>query len=221
MAFLRERRFEPGEKLPSERYLSEKFGIGRNALREAIASLTALRVLESRPNSGIYLKDLSAESSVDAMVLFSELGEAPSTKEITDMLETRAGLEVQAITLACDRRTEADLTALEQTVRQTEQTLKEGGNIAELDQVFHMQLAGASHNAVILRILHGFYRISMERRRVYFVDLKAGRRTAKQHRALFEALKARDVQTARDLIASHVDTGMRYWVSVYSAGAQR
>lgn len=220
MTFLRERRFEPGERLPSERYLSEKFGVGRNALREAIAALTALRVLESRANSGIYLKDLSAESSLDAMVLFSELGELPTAKEITDMMEARVGLELQAIALACERRTEEDLLALGETLQRTEKTLAAKGNIAELDQTFHMQLAGASHNAVIVRILHAFYRLSLARRRVYFSDLKAGRATAAQHADLVKALEQREVERARELISRHVSTGMRYWAELVDQDAK-
>jgi len=217
MDFLRERRFEPGERLPSERYLAERFGVGRNALREAVAALSALRVLETRANSGIYLKDLSAESSFEATVLFSELGRFPSANEITDMMEARVGLELQAVTLACERRTDEELAALEATLAQTDETLAKGGNIAEFDQSFHVQLASASHNAVIVRLLHAFYRLSMDRRRVYFRDVEAGKATARQHRDLVGALRAREVDLARDLIARHVSTGMRYWAEVFDA----
>ena len=54
LAFVAHRRFEPGDRLPSERELAERFGVGRNAVREAVAVLETLRMVERRPNSGVF-----------------------------------------------------------------------------------------------------------------------------------------------------------------------
>ena len=62
LQFIRDRRYEPLERLPSERELAEKFKMGRGAIREALSALEALRVVERRPNSGIYLRNLDERS---------------------------------------------------------------------------------------------------------------------------------------------------------------
>lgn len=65
LSFIRERRYQPSERLPSERDFAEKFDTSRGAVREALAALEAMRIIERRPNSGIYLRN-SDESSIEA-----------------------------------------------------------------------------------------------------------------------------------------------------------
>ena len=66
LSFIRERRYQPSERLPSERDFAEKFDTSRGAVREALAALETMRVIERRPNSGIYLRMIE-ESSIDAL----------------------------------------------------------------------------------------------------------------------------------------------------------
>ncbi|GAA4329036.1 transcriptional regulator LldR [Pigmentiphaga soli] len=214
MAFLKDRRFEPGEKLPSERYLAARFGVGRNALREAIAMLSALRVLETKANSGIYLKDTAAESSFEAIVLLSELGTTPSAREVVDMMEVRITLELDAMTRACEHRTEEDIRQLREILRQTDAVLAANGNMVELDQAFHMKLASSSHNVVLVRILHAFYLLSLQRRRVYFENVEAGRAAARQHHMLVDAIEQRNAAAAREIMQKHMGDATRYWSEI-------
>jgi GntR family transcriptional repressor for pyruvate dehydrogenase complex len=213
--FLRERRFAAGERLPPERFLAAHLGVSRNALREAIATLSALRVVESRANSGIYLKDLAAESSFETIVMLSELGKSPSAQEVVDMMEVRQTLELDAVRLACRRRSEADLATMDRILQQTDEVLASGGNIADLDQAFHMLLASASQNGVLVRMLHAFYRLSLARRRIYFANVEAGRASAAEHRALTLAVAQRDEVAGQQLMNNHIGDAMRYWSEVF------
>lgn len=221
LEFLRNRRFEPGERLPPQRELAVRLGVGRNALREAIATLSALRVVESKPNTGgIYLKDMAAESSFETIIMLSELGTAPSAQEVVDMMEVRQNLELSAVRLACRRRTDADLAAMRRVRVQTEETLAQGGNIADLDQSFHMLLASASQNSVLVRMLHAFYRLSLARRRIYFANIEAARASAADHSALIQALEKRDEDAGQQLMTHHIGSAMRYWKEILGAAAQ-
>jgi DNA-binding FadR family transcriptional regulator len=214
---LRDRRFEPGERLPSERDLAERLGVGRNALREALATLITLRVVESRPNSGIYLRKLASESSFETVVLLSEMGSPPSPADVIDTMEVRRTLELQAVQLACERRTEEDLARIAATLRDADALLAQKGNIADCDNEFHMALAEASHNTVLVRLLHAFYRLSLERRRDYFSDLKRAKDSANAHRKIAEAIEKRDVEAGMKIMERHIGNGKHYWSEILKA----
>ena len=90
------------DRLPSERDFAEKFDTSRGAVREALAALETMRVIERRPNSGIYLRKIE-ESSIDALVLYAESGVPFEAKEIADVMEVRRMLEGQAVRLVARR----------------------------------------------------------------------------------------------------------------------
>src|ERR1700754_1692583 len=120
MSYLEERRLQPGDRLPSERDLAERLGVGRNVVREALATLAALRMLESRPNSGIYLRHMSRESSFEALVMLADMGATPTPTEVAETMEGRAHLEALGVRPACERRTDEDLKRLENVLARTD-----------------------------------------------------------------------------------------------------
>lgn len=211
LAFFKERGYESGERLPSERALAERFGVGRNALREALSTLSALRVIESRPNSGIYLRRMSTDSSFETIVLLTEMGSEPSMKEVKETLEVRWALELRAVQLACERRTEADLDGLVSIIDATKAVLSNKGNISVQDTAFHMALARCAHNEVLVRLLNSFYRISESRRFALFADPARGATSAEHHAKLYEAVKKRDVKKAIALMEGHFSSAVDAW----------
>ncbi len=214
LGYLQERSLQPGDRLPSERALAEKLGVGRNALREALATLTTLRVVEARPNSGIYLRRVSTESSFETLVLLADMGTSPTPAEIAESLEVRAALEQMAVRLACTRRDEDDLKLIAANIEKTEQVLREGGNISEDDTAFHLALVGASHNSVLVRVLNSFYRMTALRRKAVFASREHGRASARDHRKLYGAIERRDIDQAQELIRRHMDRARNYWKEV-------
>ncbi|WP_321893442.1 FadR/GntR family transcriptional regulator [Paraburkholderia tropica] len=214
LAFFKERGYESGERLPSERALAERFGVGRNALREALSTLSALRVIESRPNSGIYLRRMSTDSSFETIVLLTEMGSEPSMKEVKETLEVRWALEMRGVQLACERRTEADLDSLASVIDATKAVLANKGNISVQDTAFHMALARCTHNEVLVRLLNSFYRISESRRFALFVDPERGSISAAQHASLYEAIKKRDVKKATALMEAHFARAVESWSEI-------
>lgn len=214
LAFFKERGYESGERLPSERALAERFGVGRNALREALSTLSALRVIESRPNSGIYLRRMSTDSSFETIVLLTEMGSEPSMNEVKETLEVRWALEIRGVQLACERRTEADLDSLASVIDATGAVLANKGNISAQDTAFHMALARCAHNEVLVRLLNSFYRISESRRFALFADSGRGEMSAAQHASLYEAVKKRDVKKATALMETHFASAVESWSEI-------
>lgn len=209
--YAREQGYVPGERLPAERVLAEVLGVGRNALREALATLETLRVVEMRPNSGIYLRPVESEGSFEAIVLLAQLGAPPSPAEVRESIEVRASLEREAITLACARRTDADLQALTDNLRDTKEILAAGGNIVDCDQAFHLAIARASHNSVLTRMLNAFYCLTLARRREYFSDPARGVTSLAAHRRIVAALDKRDAARAARLVGAHLGNAQVYW----------
>jgi GntR family transcriptional repressor for pyruvate dehydrogenase complex len=214
MNYLRERRLQPGDRLPSERDLAERLGAGRNAVREALATLVTLRMVESRPNSGIYLRHVARESSFEAMVMLADMGNTPTPTEVAETMEVRAHLEALAVRLACQRRDERDLENMQAVLVRTDAVLAEGGNIAQADTDFHIALVDATHNSVLVRVLNAFYRFTARRRTVLFSDREHGRASAREHRRLFEHIRNRDAAKAEALILRHMNRARSYWSSL-------
>ncbi len=214
LSYLQDRKLQAGDRLPSERDLADKLGVGRNALREALATLTTLRIVESRPNSGIYLRHVAVESSFETLVMLADMGANPTPMEITETMEVRAQLELLAVKLACERRAEADLARMAAVLARTKELLRENGNMADADTEFHIALLEATHNSVLVRVLNAFYRFTAGRRKVLFANQDQSKASAKDHQKLFEYVKDRDVENAQALILKHMDRARNYWKNV-------
>jgi len=176
LQLIRERGFEPGDKLPSERDLAAEFGMSRGAVREALIRLDTLRIIESRPKSGIYLQPYGAERSIEAMVLFAETNTPLSAAEVAQSVELRSVLESEAMRLACLRRTQSDLDDLQQILRDSAAAIARGETLAELDPRFHKAIVAATKNDVLLRFINVFYRMSRRRREIYFNEPQQSKR---------------------------------------------
>lgn len=219
VAYLRERRLQAGDRLPSERDFAERLGISRNAVREALSTLVALRVVNARPHSGIYLRHLAQESSFEALVMLTGLGEIPTAAEVAETTEVRSHLEVLAVGLACERRSAADLQRLGAIVQHTEAVLAAAGNIAAQDTQFHLAVADATHNSVLVRVLNAFYEFTAGRRAVWFESHAEGIASAADHRRLVDHIAARRGADAQALVQGHMQRASRYWSQLLDAPA--
>src|SRR5690606_35424955 len=109
---IEDRKYAPGERLPSERELAERFEVGRGVVREVLSVLEGMRYLQRKRNSGIYLNERPERISLETLALFSNLNVSLSKQRLAEVMEARRILEVQAIMLAAVRRTEHDLKSI-------------------------------------------------------------------------------------------------------------
>lgn len=210
LSFIRERRYQPSERLPSERDFAEKFDTSRGAVREALAALEAMRVIERRPNSGIYLRN-SDESSIEALVLHAESGLPFQPDEIADVFEVRRMLEVQAVRLACSRRTADNIRELRAILNETEKRLAKKQTIEREDEAFHLAIFAATKNDILLRVVKSFYEMSRQRRRVYFADHSRGRRSYEDHCKILDAIEERRLGQAEQNMSEHLSQTIETW----------
>ncbi|MGY3794548.1 FadR/GntR family transcriptional regulator [uncultured Aquimarina sp.] len=139
------RQLEPGDKLPSERTLSEKFGVSRSQLRLAIQKLEFYGLVKKYPKSGTFVSKIGvgALNSMMANILHLQ------TPDFKSLVETRLILETKAVKLAAVRRTEQQLYQIEVAHEAYINKSINGENAIDEDLLFHLKLAEASCNSVI------------------------------------------------------------------------
>ncbi|EEW56478.1 transcriptional regulator, GntR family [Ruegeria sp. TrichCH4B] len=209
--FIRERRYECGERLPSEREFAEKFKMTRQYVREALTALEAMRVVERRPSSGIFLRDLNSESSFEALVLRADSDLPLQQKEVMDSLETRRILEVQAVELACERRTDEDISKLEENLIETRTLLGKSESIEAADREFHQLIALSSRNFVLVQLINAFYEMSQLRRKLFFSEQSRCKKSFAEHKKIFDAIKKAQPDVARKAMNAHLSQTIKSW----------
>ena len=201
---IKKRGYEPGERLPAERSLAERFGVSRTVLREAVSILEATGMVERRPNSGLFVQQKTERTSFETTVLQSELGLPVERSVIEESMEVRRILELEAVQLACERRSDEDVEKLEAIVRETEERLAAGKNIADLDEEFHIAIAVATQNTVFAQIVSAFFRSSKQRRQAYFSSRERRQKSHDEHKKILNAIRRGDARAAYNAMKRHL-----------------
>lgn len=140
---------KPGDKLPPERLLSERLGVGRSYLRDAIRKLEFYGIVKTLPQSGTVVAGLgitALEGLITDVLMLEE-------HDFQSLVETRLFLEKQIVRLAAERRTEEDLEGLEKALEAYAAKVKNGKQAVEEDLMFHVRIAEASKNSVLKSLL--------------------------------------------------------------------
>lgn len=217
LAYIRERRLEPGERLPSERLLAERCGVTRAMMRETLAALEAMRVVERRPRSGIYLCAESSVASVDAAVLKADLGLPVEGLEADQLNEFRTILESHAAVLACARRTPEDIARMDACMAECRDRFRRGQSIAKPSADFHLALVAATHNQFLLRAANSCYLATRALRELVFADPEVCRRSIRDHQQIRDAVASGRVTAARKAVAAHLRAAGGYWSAFLGA----
>ncbi|MFB7919098.1 FadR/GntR family transcriptional regulator [Streptomyces sp. NPDC056061] len=186
----------PGSRLPREPDLAERLGLSRNSLREAVKALSIRRVLDVRQGDGTYVTSLEPDLLLDALTFVADLQQDDT---VLQFLEVRRILEPAAAAMAARSMPDEEITALGEVLDRLDGGLSLDVLI-ENDLEFHRRLAAGSGNAVLCSLLEGMagptVRARLWRGRV---EGRAVARARQQHRAIYEAVAARqpDSPTAR------------------------
>lgn len=199
-------------KAPSERDLAEYFSVSRGQVREALAILEAMQVIERRAKSGIYLR---AESGgIEAMAFFARVGLPLENRQIYEAVEVRKIHEIKAAELAAQRATDENYARIHDVLKRSEERLALGEGLDQLDQEFHLEIVRATQNTVFLNICTSFYALSHNRLQVYFRSAERNRRSHEEHTQILDALLRRDSTLAAALMGSHLRGAMSYWTEI-------
>lgn len=199
---------KPGQRLPPEKELSERLGLSRNSLREAVKSLEVIRVLDVRRGDGTYVTSLEPHLLLEAMAFVVDLHQDASVIEI---FEVRRVLEAHAAGLAAVRISDAQLYDLSQLLSSVDESTSLDDLVSH-DIEFHRQITAASGNAYLTGLLESLSSSTI-RARVWrgITEDASTARTLSEHGAIVAALRSRDPDLARAALTLHVG-GIEAWL---------
>jgi DNA-binding FadR family transcriptional regulator len=185
--------FNAGARLPTERELTQRFGVSRSSLREAVRALTLVGVLEPRVGDGTYVTTLEPDLLLTGLGFVSDLASGASLLEIHAI---RRLLEPEATRMATPRLTEADFDRLGTCLYQMEAAQGVPAFI-EADTAFHAVILEACGNAALASLIQNLSSGTL-RARLWqsLVEQSATAATLASHRAIYDALVDRDAEMA-------------------------
>jgi GntR family transcriptional regulator, transcriptional repressor for pyruvate dehydrogenase complex len=201
-------RLAPGAKLPAEARLVEEFLVSRTVVREAVARLKSLGLVDSRQGSGVYVR-----AALPFEPLNFDARHAESREAVMQMVEVRRALEAEVASLAAQRRSVADVRGIQRSVRALDKAVQAGGDGVEEDVQFHRAIAEAARNPFLMdtlnylaQFLRGATRVTRanEARRADFAA-----QVREEHARIAAAIEAGDPKAAREAAARHMNNALR------------
>ena len=197
----------PGERLPSERELSERMQVSRPSLREALSDLQSRGLLTTKAGAGVYVADVLGSAFAPALVkLFSTHEQA-----VFDYISFRRDMEGLAAERAAKLSSDTDLKVID-TIFQKMEAAHQKRNPADeahLDADFHLSIIEASHNIIMLHMMRSMYELLREgvfyNRSIMFKQRTTRDMLLDQHRQINAALQQRDPGAARAAVERHLD----------------
>lgn len=195
---------KPGDRLPSERELVERFEVSRASIREAISALEMMGLIEVRSGEGTYIRQVNIDSVVAplAWMLFIE------KDTDLELYEARKILEVQAAGLAAERAEEDEISEMFEALEVMRVDLQIQRLGEDADHHFHYAIARATHNKILFRLMNTISdtmrkTLKTSRSKLY-EDRNTPEKLYKEHYLIYEAIKNHDVERAQQLMLDHL-----------------
>ncbi|MCO1599960.1 FadR/GntR family transcriptional regulator [Desulfosporosinus nitroreducens] len=195
---------KPGDRLPSERELVERFQVSRASIREAISALEMMGLIEVRSGEGTYIRQVNIESVVTplAWMLFIE------KDTDLELYEARKILEVQAAGLAAERAEENEICEMFEALEVMRRDLELYHLGEEADHNFHYAIARATHNKILFRLMNTLsdtMRKTLKSSRSKLYEHKdTPEKLYREHLFIYEAIKNHDAKKAQKLMLDHL-----------------
>jgi len=208
---INEKNYEPGEKLPSERMLSDRFNVTRSNLREALQTLEYYGLVKSIPQSGTFVADIGI-TALNGMI-DDILGlPVPSFK---DLVEARIFLELKGAKLAALRRSSDDLINMENALADYSEKVIRGEDAVQEDLLFHLAIAKASANPTINSFMLKITpEIITNFEKHHVCDKDTAFKGIQEHKEILDAIKVQDSFAAKAAMKKHFDVLYQYCYQV-------
>ena len=202
---------EPGDKLPSERMLSEKFEVSRGVVREAIQKLEFYGLLESKPQSGTFIANIGViamNGMIDDILRLED-------QDFKSLVETRILLELKTARLASLRRTEGDLLNLKSALMAYAEKVNNGEDAVQEDLLFHLAIAKASGNSTMNTLMLMITPKIITNFETYHVcDKGLAKQGINEHQEIYDAIEQQNPKLAKQKMKEHFSVLYQYCYNI-------
>ncbi|TKG95034.1 FadR family transcriptional regulator [Puteibacter caeruleilacunae] len=202
---IRSKKLPLGAKLPSEKELCESFAVSRTALREALRRLSARGLIEIKKGSGMYVSEIKIEDAISSLNLYYDL--KFDSNLISHIIEVRYLFEPEMARMAAKNRAEEDLLLLSENIKFFKQCDADNTQLeVDTDNKFHLTIAKATHNPVIILSMEPIYSLLPRMRDQFYGNLSGEKaHTIEAHEKIYNAIKDQDSDRAYFEMKKHVD----------------
>jgi len=192
---------KPGDQLPAERDLAQRFGVSRTAVREAVKALREKGLVEAYSGRGTFITDGTSQAVRQSLDLVAKIGQPEGS---THLAEMRAILEPEIAALAAVRAQEPELATMREAVAVMDRAGKDPDAYIEADLDFHLALAEGAANPLILSLIDSIVGLLREQRMRIFAVPGGPERGQVHHKRILDAMERRDADDARAAMKAHL-----------------
>jgi GntR family transcriptional repressor for pyruvate dehydrogenase complex len=193
---------KPGDQLPAERDLAQKLGVSRTAVREAVKTLREKGLVEAYSGRGTFITDGTTHAARQSFDLMVKIGQQEGSPHLAEL---RLILEPGIAALATLRVKDEDVAAMREAVAVMDRSQKDPEAYIEADLDFHLALAEAAANPLILSLIDSIVGLLREQRIKIFNVEGGPQRGQVHHKRILEAVEQRDPEAARGAMAAHLE----------------
>jgi GntR family transcriptional regulator, transcriptional repressor for pyruvate dehydrogenase complex len=198
---IRKGAMKPGDQLPPERELAQQFGVSRTAVREAVKALREKGLVEAYPGRGTFITDGTSYSMRQSLDRMLRVGQAEGSGFLAEVREI---LEPEIAAMAATRADAEDLASMREQVGIMDQARKDPDEFIEADLDFHLALAEAAANPIILSLIDSIVGLLREQRIGIFQVEGGPERGQYHHKKIMEAIEHKDSAGAREAMKAHL-----------------
>ncbi len=193
---------KPGDKLPSEKDLSNYFNVSKTSLREALRTLEAEGLIEIRKgvSGGAFVREVDCETACGFFFNYIYF-QKPTLSEFSQI---RTILELSIIDIIVPIMTKEDLANIEKNLEKTREVLNKGQYIYELDLSFHRMLVAITKNRILEFVLEALKHSVFEIKSILQPDYEFSKSIYEHHKRIFEAIKDGDAERAKAEMYNHI-----------------
>jgi len=200
MNLLKNKELKPGDQLPPERELAEKFSISRGSLREAFRVLESRGLIKSKPGGGRFIRELKKDTIINAENIILSLEKS----SILELLEAREMFEVKIAEVAAQRAIQEDIELIKKSLSNAKKEEKLDDKEMKRDTEFHIAVARASHNFVFINILKLHLDLLRETRGKTWQISGRKKEQQQEHQNIFKAIKEHNSKKASETMLKHL-----------------
>ncbi len=206
--------FVPGDKLPGEFELADKFGVSRTAIREALRMLAGRGLVEIKRGSGVYVAELDVSHVVDPFYQLLEM--KCGDESFLHLIYARTFLEPEIARMAAEYRSDKDIAFLEFNCNKMGQLIDNPDNMVDLDIKFHRRLSEATSNPIIPIIMEPIFELLYKFIPSTYRQSHAPDLAIENHAKLVNCLKDKDCDGAYEVMQTHMQQAEEHVKKYYS-----